>query len=131
MEMTMKALLASVAALAAVSAALPAAAQSWDRGWDRPGYQQDFRRGGSEAARIARRIDIGERNGSLTRREAALLRRDLQQVQRLEWRLSRDGRIGPREARQLDRRYAELSARVRFERRDDDRRYGYGYGYGR
>ncbi len=114
----MKALIASVFAVAAVSAAVPAAAQPWGR--------PDFGRDRSESARI----DVGLRNGQLTLREATLLRRDVARVRDLEWRYGRDGRITAGEARDLDRRYAAVTQRLRFERRDADRGYGYGYGQG-
>ena len=116
-----KALIASVAAVAAVSAALPAAAQTWGR-------FDDFGRAGP-SARIEQRIETGLRSGQLTMREATMLRRDVARVRDLEWRYGRDGRISSSEARDLDRRYAEVTQRLRFERRDPDRGYGYGYGY--
>lgn len=74
----MKALIASVVAVAAVSAAVPAVAQPWGR--------PDFGRDRSESARIEHRIDVGLRNGQLTLREATLLRRDVARVRDLEWR---------------------------------------------
>ena len=123
MEMDMKALIASVATVLAVSAAVPATAQSWGR-------YDDFGRDRSEAERMDRRIDNGLRNGQLTQREAALLRRDVDQVRRLEWRYARDGRISGSEARDLEHAYAQVTARLRFERRDPERGYGAGYGNG-
>ena len=134
MEMIMKALFASVAAVAALSAAVPAAAQSWggqyNRQYDNYGgqYRDDFRGRGADSDRIAQRIDMGVRNGSLTRSEAARLHAQLRQVQQLEWRYGRDGRITPNEARELDNRYARLQVRLRVERHDNDRAYGSGYG---
>ena len=109
----MKGLLISLGAVAVLATALPAAAQSWDRSY-----------GGGGA--LEQRIERGIRDGSLTRREAVSLRQRLNEVQRLEWRYGRDGRISNSEARELDRRYAELERRLRFERRDDQRR-GYGW----
>lgn len=138
MEMKMKAILASVAAIAALSAAVPATAQTVARidvqfgGYNQPHrggvYVPPGRFGGSQAARIQQRIDMGVRNGTLTRNEANRLHAQLRQVQQVEWRAHRDGRITAREAADLDRRYANLTARLRFERRDSDRRYGGGYG---
>lgn len=122
----MKALIASVAAVAALSAAMPAAAQSWGRNSD----FGDFGRGRSESARLEQRIEVGLRSGQLTFREAAMLRRDVARVRDLEWRYGRDGRISANEARDLDWRYAAVSQRLRFEQRDPDRGYGAGYGYG-
>lgn len=119
----MKALIASVVAVAAVSTAMPAAAQ----GWARPGFAPH---NGGDAMRIERQIEMGARNGSLTRGEVNSLRRQLQDIRQIEWRYARNG-VSAREARELDRRYAELSARLRFERRDGQDNRGYGYGYGR
>lgn len=146
MEMKMKAIIASVAAVAALAAAMPAAAQSWGGSFNgrdngrfdnRSDQRFDGRfdnRGRSEAARIEQRIEVGLRNGSLTRNEAIRIRADLRVVQQLEWRFTRDGRVTPNEARELDRRYAQVAFRLRAERndRDYDRRgYGSGYGNGR
>ena len=114
----MKGLLISLGAIAVLGTALPAAAQSWDRGYGDRSY--------GDGGRIEARIERGIRDGSLTRREAISLRQRLNEVQRLEWRFGRDGRISGSEARELDRRYAELQRRLRFERRDNDTR-GYGY----
>jgi hypothetical protein len=113
----MKGLLISLGTAAVLAAAMPAAAQSWDHG--RGGY-------GGGAGSIERRIEQGFRDGSLTRSEASRLRDRVQNLRRLEWRYGRDGRISNSEARELDRRYAELNRRLFVERRDRDRR-GYGW----
>jgi hypothetical protein len=130
MEIIMKAIIASVAAVAAVAAlaaAVPASAQSWGGPFNGGG-----RFGAAGSARIDQRIELGLRNGSLTRTEATRLRRQLRDVQQREWRYARDGRVTASEARDLDRRYAALTMRLRVERRDNDRRgYGWGYGGGR
>ena len=126
----MKAIIASVAAVAALAAAMPASAQSWGGQ-----FNGRFDRGRvSESTRIEQGIQVGLRNGSLTRSEAVRLQNQLRQVQQLEWRFARDGRITASEARQLDRRYAQVAVRLRSERndRDFDRRgFGSGYGNGR
>jgi hypothetical protein len=106
----MKALILSLGAAAVLATALPASAQSFAR----PGYQDRS---------IEQRIERGVRDGSLTRREANSLRDQLQRIHQLEWRYGRDG-VSNREARDLDRRYAELNQRLRFERHDGDNRYG-------
>lgn len=107
-----------------------------DRG-DR--YEQDYRgdrgdryerdnRGGWQSIsqrkyQLDRRIDRGERNRQLSRREAGRLRAELNQLVRLEYSYMRGG-LSFRERAELDRRYDRLSAEVRAERRDyDDRRY--------
>jgi tetrahydromethanopterin S-methyltransferase subunit G len=85
--------------------------------------------------RIEQRIDRGLYRGDLTRREAALLRRDLNNVANLHHRYAYDG-LNRWEWEDLSRRVDHLQNRVRFERRDpdqrwdreDDRDYGYGYG---
>lgn len=122
----MKKLILAAALTAGLAAALPAAAQSWsDRG--------DVGFGGGRAQAIEMRIERGVRNGELSRWEARSLVRQLDDIRDLERRDWRDGRISVREADELDRRFAELSARLRFERHDGDRNrdWNYGSGYGR
>jgi hypothetical protein len=126
----MKKFLIPALALAAASVAVPATAQSYgprhhdDRGGR---YEQD--RGGSwqnisqRKYNLDRRIDRGERNGSLSRREASRLRRELNDLVYLERSYLRGG-LSFRERSELDRRYDRLSYQVREERRDrDDRRW--------
>ena len=134
----MKGLLISLGTAAVLAAAMPAAAQSWD-GYGRGGFNGGgfngggFGRGGLGS--IEARIEQGIRDGSLTRNEANRLRNRAQDLRQLEWRYGRDGRISNSEARELDRRYAELNRRLFVERRDNDTRgYGWndrGYGGGR
>ena len=127
----MKALVASAAVLAAIAVAAPAAAQTWGPGFGRDG----FARGPTNTAgeQFARRIDNGFRTGALTASEARSLTNRLENVRQLEWRYGRDGYISPSEARELDRRYADLDYRIQRQGWDNQRRdrYGYGYGYGR
>ncbi len=126
----MKKFLIPARALAAASVAVPAMAQSYgprhyeDRGGR---YEQD--RGGSwqnisqRKYQLDRRIDRGERNGSLSRREATRLRFDLDALVHLERSYLRGG-LSYRERAELDRRYDRLSFQIREERRDrDDRRW--------
>lgn len=113
--------------LAAASVAVPAtaSAQSYrgDRG-DR--YEHDYRGWQPIAQRkyqLDRRIDQGQRNGQLSRREAGRLRTELNALVRLEYSYQRGG-LSARERLELDRRYDRLSQQVRYERRDrDDRRW--------
>lgn len=112
--------------LAAASVAVPAAAQSHygnDRG---PRYEQNDRNWQPIAQRkhnLDRRIDVGARNGQLSRREATRLRTELNQLVRLEYSYQRGG-LSFRERQELDNRYDRLSRQVREERRDrDNRRY--------
>jgi opacity protein-like surface antigen len=74
---------------------------------------------------MERRIDIGLRNGSLTRSEAYRLRAELRETERLEQRYRRGGLSGWERA-DLDRRFDRINAQIRYERHDRD--YGYGYG---
>ncbi|MDO8411210.1 MAG: hypothetical protein Q7S93_14245 [Phenylobacterium sp.] len=80
-------------------------------------------------ANLERRIDMGQRNGAITRSEAVRLRAEFNNLQRLEHRY-RQGGLTRWEMADLDRRMDELSARIYVERRDADRRYGQGYGQG-
>ena len=113
-------------ALAAASVAVPAMAQNHgpqrhDRG-DR--YEQNYRGWQPISQRkynLDRRIDVGQRNGSLSRREATRLRTELNGLVRLE-RSDPRGGLSARERQELDRRYDRLSQQVREERRDRDNR---------
>ncbi|WIY69135.1 hypothetical protein KB221_13785 [Aquidulcibacter paucihalophilus] len=145
----MKKFLIPALALAAASVAAPAMAQSYghqdrdgrggyeqdrggrydnDRGGDRGG-RWDNDRGGNwqnisqRKYQLDRRIDQGERNRQLSRREATRLRYELNSLVNLERSYMRGG-LSYRERAELDRRYDRLSMQVRAERRDrDDRRY--------
>ena len=144
----MKKFLIPALALAAASVAVPAMAQSYghqdrdgrggyeqdrygrhdnDRGGrhdnDRGRYDDD--RGGNwqnisnRKYQLDRRIDRGERNGQLSRREATRLRHELNALVYLERSYMRGG-LSYRERAELDRRYDRLSMQVRAERRDQD-----------
>ena len=145
----MKKFLIPALALAAASVAVPAMAQNYgpqDRD-GRGGYEQDrggrydHDRGGryendrgghwdndrggnwqnisNRKYQLDRRIDRGERNGSLSRREATRLRYELNALVYLERSYSRGG-LSYRERAELDRRYDRLAMQVRAERRDRD-----------
>jgi len=127
----MKKFLIPAIALAAASVAVPAMAQSYgpqhrgDR-YERP-YERDNRGGWMNISQrkynLDRRIDQGERNRQLSRREASRLRAELNALVRLERNFMRGG-LSVRERAELDRRYDRLSVQVRAERRDhDNRRY--------
>lgn len=73
--------------------------------------------------RLDARIDQGIRSGQLTRNEAYRLRGEFRDIERLEARYSRNG-LSNWERADLDRRFDRLSAQIRWERRDDARRYG-------
>ncbi|MDI1282608.1 hypothetical protein [Brevundimonas sp.] len=121
--------------LAAASVAVPAMAQSYghaparqsglsisigtapaygqNRGYSQPQWQSINRR----QANLDRRIDVGVRNGSLTRREATSLRREFNNIARLEANYRRNG-LSQREMADLDRRFDRLSMQIREERND-------------
>ncbi len=125
--------LAAVSALTATAAVAqpgPGYGNGWDRevrqdrgpGFAAPGVGIDARQ-----AMIAQRIDRGQRNGAITRREAARLNAELREIERTEasFRRSRPGLTG-REIAELDVRLDRLAVQVRMDR--NDREYGYGYG---
>lgn len=106
----MKKFLAMAAAASVLATAAPAAAQSWQSINQRQ-------------ANLDQRIDAGVRNGSLTRAEAADLRREFYNIASAEraYRNSGGG-LDARERRDLDRRFDELSARIRWDRHDRQER---------
>lgn len=127
----MKKFLIPAIALAAASVAVPAMAQNYGQnyGYDRGDryeqtYERDNRGGWQQIAQrkfqLDRRIDQGERNGQLSRREASGLRQELNNLVRLERSYMRGG-LSWRERQELDARYDRLSRQVRMERRDRDR----------
>ena len=140
-----KTFFAALAAVATVTAvAAPAAAQpyQYDRygQQDRYDHQDRYERGryddrrwndGWTSQRVQtaeRRIESGLNTGQLTRREAYRLRNELHDFARLEARARRGGMSGWERA-QVERRWDQLVAAIRYETRD--REYGAGYGYRR
>lgn len=73
-------------------------------------------------ARLEQRIEQGMRSGQLTRHEATRLRQEFRQIARLENRYRRNG-LSSWERADLDRRFDQLSAQVRWDKHDDQR-YG-------
>lgn len=110
----MKRILISVAAASAVLAALPVAASAAP--WQ-PIHQRQ--------ANLERRIDQGVRSGELNRREAARLRGQFRDIERLEAHYRYTGhRLSPSERADLDRRYDRLSDHVYAQKHDNQvRRY--------
>lgn len=92
---------------------------------DRYGGRYDDHRGWQPVSvrfrNLDRRIDVGVRNGQLSRREAVRLRAEFNQLVRLEASYSRNG-LNAWERADLDRRFDRLSAQIRYERRDRDGR---------
>lgn len=105
----MKKLLAMAVAASALAVAAPASAQSWQSINQRQ-------------ANLDQRIDVGVRNGSLTRNEAVRLRTEFRDLARLESRYRATYGLSVAERRDLDRRFDALSARIRYERNDRDDR---------
>jgi len=109
----MKAVIASLLAAGAVAAiAIPASASA----------AAPWRTIDQRQVQLDRRIDVGVRNGSLTRREAVRLRGEFRDLRRLEAHYRIDG-LSRRERADLDRRFDALSARIRFERHDRQDRH--------
>ena len=73
--------------------------------------------------RLEHRIDMGVRNGSLTRMEASRLRNEFSRIAWLENRYRRDGGLSWSERRDLDRRFDSLARQIRFERNDGQDRW--------
>ena len=98
----------ALAGLGFAAAALPVAANAAP--WQTVNQRQ---------ANLYQRIDQGIRSGSLDRREAAQVKTQYRGLIRLEaqYRRSRPG-LTQFERRDLDRRYDQLSQRVRFEKHD-------------
>lgn len=105
----MKKFLAMAVAASALAIAAPASAQSWQNINQRQ-------------ANLDQRIDMGVRNGSLTRNEAARLRADFQEIVRIERAYRMSNGLSARERDDLDRRFDALSARIRWERNDNQDR---------
>ena len=120
----MKKFLIPAIALAAASVAVPAMAQNYGAQHRAPAYAQNHNSWQNISQRkyqLDRRIDQGERNRQLSRREATRLRNELNALVQLERSYMRGG-LTMREREDLDRRYDRLSAQIRDERRDRDGR---------
>ncbi len=102
-------LLSITAATALAAVAVPALAQ----GWQSINQRQ---------ANLDRRIDQGVRGGQLTRAEAAGLRAEFVRIAAMEARY-RAGGLQSWEQADLDRRFDQLSLRIRDDRNDRDTRW--------
>ncbi|MGE3142636.1 MAG: hypothetical protein AB7L65_04900 [Hyphomonadaceae bacterium] len=105
----MKKFVALMATAGALALAAPAFA---DAPWQSINQRQ---------VQLDQRIDMGVRNGSLTRSEALNLRAQFNQIAMLERTYRRDG-LNLAERRDLDRRFNNLSSRIAYERHDADAR---------
>lgn len=90
------------------------------RGWYDEGRRSSV---DDRQARIAQRIENGTQRGDLTRREARQLGRQLAANEQKERAFEADGRLNGSERAELHRDLDALAERLRFERRDDNRRY--------
>lgn len=95
-------------AIVAVPAAAAPAPAPWTQGWQSINQRQ---------ANIDRRIALGLRNGALNRNEAARLRTQFRDLNRLEQQYRRGG-LSLAERRDLDRRFDSLSRRVYVQKHD-------------
>ena len=88
-------------------------------------WRDDERQLGIDArqARIRERIQRGFQSGRLTGPEARWMHRRLEEIEAHERAYEADGRLGRRESTRLHEELDALSARLRAELRDDDRRY--------
>ncbi len=77
-------------------------------------------------AQLDQRIDVGVRNGQLTRAEADRLRAEFREIARIEMQYRVNG-LDYREVADLDARFDRLSAQIRTERADYQGRDGRGY----
>jgi len=114
----LKSKLLAVAALSGLMLAAPAVMA------DRDGSRFEHR-----ADRQQARIEHGVRNGSLTRKEAKILRRDQRELARMERRFAKDGRLDKHERKVLKREYRDASQRIRHFKHDDDYRHKHKYTY--
>jgi len=85
-----------------------------DRGWTPINQRQ---------RQLDQRIDMGMRDGSLSRIEAAGLRAEFRNIADLEARYRRGG-LSMSERSDLDRRFDRLSYRIQAERTDRNNRWG-------
>lgn len=94
---------------------------------DRRGYGKRYDNPIDEMQRdIRREIEVGIRQGTITRSESRRLNRELDQIERREDRYFDDGFLSKREFNDLARDLTQLNREVRRERRDNDR-YGRRY----
>ena len=117
--MTKTLFISALAAVAAASVALPAAAQSYGQPHRGPVAQQTYGWTSINArqANLDRRIDIGVRNGQLSRREAVNVRSQFSGLIRLEAQYRRNG-LNAWERADLNRRFDHLSTQIRTDRND-------------
>lgn len=106
----MKTFIAMAIAAGTLAIAAPASAAPW----------QNIN---ARQAQLDHRIDVGVRNGRLTRMEATRLRADFRAIANLEARYRRGG-LNMSERRDLDRRFDRLNAQLVAQLNDRQRRWG-------
>ena len=119
----MKKLLIAGAALAAFAAtAVPASAAPYGRGYDRVAFttHNEIDR---QQVNISQRIEMGQRHGAISFREATRLRAELRNINYLEAKYERGG-LNRNELADLNRRLDNLSRQVFVERHDRNDRRG-------
>jgi hypothetical protein len=112
-----------LAGLGIAAAAVPASAIAAPA----PGYasfQGGWQSINGRQARLEDRINQGIRSGALSRSEAMRLRNEFRQLARLEARYRATGGLNVRERMDLDHRFDALSARVRYQKHDNEGRGG-------
>lgn len=102
-----------LAITAAAALAVPGAASA-QRGYQGINQRQENQ---------IRRIEQGVRSGELTRGEAQRLRGEFRALNRLEQRYRASNGLSAGERRDLDRRFDQLSRRIRDQKRDRQTRY--------
>ncbi|HJQ16719.1 MAG TPA: glycine zipper 2TM domain-containing protein [Allosphingosinicella sp.] len=120
----MKRAMMSAAAVAVLLASVPLAAQPYNSGYNRGWNSNDFWRGAPSGIWeridfLQRRIDRGERDGSLNRYEARRAQRELRRI-RQDASYMRRGGFNGRETSQLQARLDNLSRNLRWMRHNDD-----------
>ena len=122
----MRKFLISAALLSVAAAAAPASAQYYDRYDDRRHYDnfRDGERTDRQLAQISDRIERAHQRRLISSNEARRLQREVDQIDRLEDRYSRNGLSGW-ERQDLQRRVQHLRQRLQWERQEgrEDRRY--------
>ena len=124
----MNKILTTMAALSAIAIAAPAAAQS--NGYPNASGNQTYQNGayadstiGARIQQLRIRVQSGVRSGSITRREAAQLNRQLRQLSNLERQYSRNG-LSQQERADLLQRVRNVRQQIRQADGGDQSRWG-------
>ena len=120
----MKKAMIGAALAAALVTSVPLAAQPYNSGYNRSWNSNDFWRGAPRGIweridHLQRRIDRGERDGSLTRSEARRAQRELRRI-RQDASYMRRGGFSGRETSVIQARLDNLGRNLRWMRRNDN-----------